>query len=86
MNQGMDNASGFVEYERTTRRIAESLERVRADIISWIDRNRGHRPPLPEIALLEAFHAERLHLAAELLSVEQRFMDSLLRALREAHS
>jgi hypothetical protein len=81
----MQDTSGFAQYEQATHRIADSLDRVRTEITGWIERNRGQQPSIHEIALLEGFHTERVRLVAELLAVEQRFMNVLLRRLRETH-
>lgn len=70
-------------YQETTRRVSEGLEAVRQNILTWIERNNSHRPAIREIAILEAWHAERMRLSAEMLEAEQRFMNYLVGQLKE---
>lgn len=78
-----DRPQQFAAYQQTTRRISEGLEAVRQNILLWIERNHSQRPAIKEIAILEAWHAERMRLSAELLEAEQRFMNYLVGHLRE---
>ena len=81
-----DRPQQFAAYEQATRRISEGLEAVRQNILGWIERNHGQHPAIKEIAILEAFHAERIRLSADLLEVEKRFMNYLVEHLREVVS
>ena len=81
-----DRPQQFAAYQQTTRKISEGLEAVRQNILTWIERNSGQRPAIKEIAILEAWHAERIRLSAELLEAEQRFMNYLVAHLREVVS
>ena len=74
----METKDEFEQYEYSTRRISDALERIRQDILSWVERHREQPPSITEVALLEGYHAERIALVAELLEVEKRFMNRLL--------
>jgi hypothetical protein len=81
-----DRPQQFAAYQQTSRRISEGLESVRQNILDWIERNSGQHPPIKDIAILEAWHAERMRLSAELLEAEQRFMNYLVGHLRDVVS
>ena len=79
----MAQLSSFDEYQAATARISESLDRIKTSILEWVARNQDAPPVIREIAQLEALHAERARLTADLLAVEQRFMNHLISRLRE---
>jgi hypothetical protein len=73
------NQNPFVAYANSRRRLYEGLDRVRREIDEWLDRFTSKEPKISELATLEALHAERGRLLAELNEADERFMTELLR-------
>ena len=78
----MDNERQFATYEAETMRVAKQLDEVSQQIFEWIKAHRDAMPSITEIGRLEAFHAQRARFVAELLVVEQRFMERLIASLK----
>jgi hypothetical protein len=65
-------------YREARRRYYERMDKLRAQIDSWVETHAVQPPPVGAVARLEALHAERARLLNDFQLLEDNFVTQLL--------
>lgn len=77
----MNSESPFSRYVSTRAHLYRQLDDLRLQVDDWLREMTNRAPNMPDLARLEAMHANCQRLLRDLQAAEDRFLDGLLRQL-----